>query len=290
EIDRPLGVIDSRVAGYLRVPHPTWRGMYESSSTASGAPADCSLTTNTCTLVAWNATNSLYKLDAPGDTHVTYTYTWVGGLLMNQQDASGLLYRRNRYYDPMSGRFSQEDPIGLGGGLNTYGFAGGDPVNYQDPLGLCPPCPETAGAGGAAGAAGLLTGLTTWASSTAKDVAAAIDQAAESVREKLRPPEVQNHHIATDKNGYWTPIFQKMFDKAGMSLQDPANIVPVEGHIGPHSDVYHMTVQGALLQATQGKSGAAYRTALQGALFLLSVQASTPGTPLNTMITKRGDP
>jgi len=138
ETDSPLGAIDARVSGNLRVPHPTWRGMYESSSTASGAPADCSLTTNTCTLVAWNATNSLYKLDAPSDTHVTYTYTWVGGLLMNQQDATGLLYRRNRYYDPMSGRFSQEDPIGLAGGLNTYGFGAGDPVSYSDPFGLCP--------------------------------------------------------------------------------------------------------------------------------------------------------
>src|SRR5262249_46350884 len=49
----------------------------------------------------------------------------------------GLEYRRNRYYDPKSGRFTQEDPIGLGGGLNLYGFGGGDPVNYSDPFGLC---------------------------------------------------------------------------------------------------------------------------------------------------------
>ena len=70
------------------------------------------------------------------------TYTWVGGLLMDQQDATGLLYRRNRYYDPMSGRFTQEDPIGLAGGLNVYGFAGGDPVNFADPFGLCPGLPK----------------------------------------------------------------------------------------------------------------------------------------------------
>src|SRR5262249_44554328 len=48
------------------------------------------------------------------------------------------LYRRERYYDPGSGRFMQEDPIGLAGGLNLYGFAGGDPVNYSDPFGLWP--------------------------------------------------------------------------------------------------------------------------------------------------------
>jgi hypothetical protein len=33
---------------------------------------------------------------------------------------------------------TQEDPIGLAGGLNLYGYAGGDPINYSDPFGLCP--------------------------------------------------------------------------------------------------------------------------------------------------------
>ena len=29
------------------------------------------------------------------------------------------------------------DPIGIAGGANVYGFAGGDPINYRDPFGLC---------------------------------------------------------------------------------------------------------------------------------------------------------
>ncbi len=37
-----------------------------------------------------------------------------------------------------TGHFTQEDPIGLAGGMNLYGFAGGDPVSYSDPFGLCP--------------------------------------------------------------------------------------------------------------------------------------------------------
>jgi hypothetical protein len=45
---------------------------------------------------------------------------------------------RNRYYDPATGQFTQQDPIGLAGGLNAYGFAAGDPVSYSDPYGLCP--------------------------------------------------------------------------------------------------------------------------------------------------------
>src|SRR5207247_1605652 len=35
-----------------------------------------------------------------------------------------------------TGRFTQEDPIGLAGGQNLYGFASGDPVNFADPFGL----------------------------------------------------------------------------------------------------------------------------------------------------------
>jgi RHS repeat-associated protein len=64
---------------------------------------------------------------------------WLGNVMDDLQDASGLLYRRNRYYDPATGQFTQEDPIGLAGGMNLYGFAGGDPVNFSDPFGLCPP-------------------------------------------------------------------------------------------------------------------------------------------------------
>jgi RHS repeat-associated protein len=63
-----------------------------------------------------------------------------GSLLREQQEATGLLHRRAREYDPATGRFTQEDPIGLAGGLNLYGFAGGDPVNFSDPFGLCPHC------------------------------------------------------------------------------------------------------------------------------------------------------
>src|SRR5438093_13243791 len=64
----------------------------------------------------------------------------MGSLIEHGRDASGQMYRRNRYYDPASGRFTQEDPLGLAGGMNLYGFADGDPVNFGDPFGLCPEC------------------------------------------------------------------------------------------------------------------------------------------------------
>ena len=46
-----------------------------------------------------------------------------------------LYYMRNRWYEPGTGRFLSEDPIGLEGGLNQYVFAADDPINQMDPLG-----------------------------------------------------------------------------------------------------------------------------------------------------------
>lgn len=102
-----------------------------------------------CVSVVWSALWSAFDRNRSGVWD-----NWHGTVLESKRDKTNLSYSRNRYYDPQTGRFTQEDPTGLAGGLNLYGFASGDPVNFADPLGLGPckgsngeeiPCPEPEG-------------------------------------------------------------------------------------------------------------------------------------------------
>ena len=49
---------------------------------------------------------------------------------------TGLHYNVHRYYDPMVGRYTSEDPLGLSGGLNRYAYADASPNNFIDVYGL----------------------------------------------------------------------------------------------------------------------------------------------------------
>ena len=69
------------------------------------------------------------RVGGTADSRFAYTGHYVHG-------PTGLAFTLYRAYDPQLGRWLNEDPIGLAGGINLVVFAGNDPVNQSDPLGL----------------------------------------------------------------------------------------------------------------------------------------------------------
>ncbi|WP_223641143.1 AHH domain-containing protein [Corallococcus sp. EGB] len=108
------------------------------------------------------------------------------------------------------------------------------------------------------------------------------------------PGEVRVHHIATNKwweathnGGPWSPRFQKLFDRAGMSLDDEVNTVGVRAHQGPHPREYHETVYSRLSDALGDCSTIqSCRDALVGELQALGRLISRPNTRLNILVTQ----
>lgn len=116
----------------------------------------------------------------------------------------------------------------------------------------------------------------------------ALDKA-EGYLKKTAGPE---HHIATNKNwlseirgGPWSPRFEKLFKKAGMTLEDAANKIRVPGHHGPHPEAYHQEVFRRLTEATKGLDGPAYKKALIRELDKIATEAQTVGSRINKLVT-----
>jgi RHS repeat-associated protein len=87
--------------------------------------------------------------DGSGAVQTSYTYQPFGtssttgasttnpmGFTGREDDGTGLLYYRARYYHPAMQRFVSEGPVRLAGDPNLYGYVGNSPPNFRDPTGL----------------------------------------------------------------------------------------------------------------------------------------------------------
>lgn len=100
--------------------------------------------------------STVFVTDVQGEIRNSYQYDAFGMSLgtteklnnrirytgQQYDDVTGQYYLRARYYNPVAGRFMQED-VYQGDGLNLYAYCGNNPVVYDDPSGYkrkaCPP-------------------------------------------------------------------------------------------------------------------------------------------------------
>jgi len=109
------------------------------------------LRSGTTSYYQMNGTGSATSLsNGAGSLAQTYTFDSFGkqtassGSLTNPfqyagrefDSESSLYYMRARYFDPSTGRFISEDPIGFDGGENFYAYTRNSPVDLKDPFGL----------------------------------------------------------------------------------------------------------------------------------------------------------
>ena len=173
--------------------------------------------------------STAYVTGRSRETENIYQYDAFGNLLEKREDISnrilytgqqyvqetGQYYLRARYYNPVVGRFLQEDTY-RGDGLNLYAYCANNPVVYYDPSGHvknnCPP----------------------GAAANVKETQG--NQAVNGGNNNSKPNQV--HHFATDKNKTYTQQFKDIASNYGLDLDGDWNKESLP-HQGRHPNAYH---------------------------------------------------
>jgi RHS repeat-associated protein len=108
--------------------------------TASGSPLDLAglglAPASSRNFTIDDQARGIYEAPFSGEAAQSAVGNVFGFQGLPEDGETGLLYVRNRYYDPEMGRFITPDPLGYVDGPNVYQFAMNSPVNFSDPLGL----------------------------------------------------------------------------------------------------------------------------------------------------------
>lgn len=131
--------------------------------------------------------SSLPNEDPDGDGTKTTINLRFPGQYFDRE--SGLHYNYHRYYDPAIGRYLSSDPIGLHGGINTYGYALNNPLKYSDSDGLNPGVGCLAGSWAGPVGCGVGAGLVTIIGGAILMNTVGADDPKTKEKEKTCPPE-----------------------------------------------------------------------------------------------------
>jgi RHS repeat-associated protein len=102
-----------------------------------GSPRQVINRTTNAVVWSWSLLGNAFGATAATPAGVTFNLRFPGQYADTE---TGLNYNYFRDYEPGTGRYAESDPIGLRGGINTYGYARSSPLNYFDPSGLQSMC------------------------------------------------------------------------------------------------------------------------------------------------------
>jgi RHS repeat-associated protein len=103
-----------------------------------GSPRNMQATAGTSSVWTWNLmANTATGSNAFGEQASAGTVTDFNLRFPGQYaDGNGLSYNYFRDYEAASGRYVESDPIGLRGGISSFGYVEGNPTQLSDPQGL----------------------------------------------------------------------------------------------------------------------------------------------------------
>ena len=136
--DVPVGVVKPGATSGATANAASTPNLYQVYADHLGAPR---LITDTRDNIVWRWDSAEpFGASAPDQNpHGAGVFVYDQRLPGQVFDAeTGLFDNWHRTYDARQGRYRQSDPIGLGGGINTYGYVAGQPTMLVDPTGEIP--------------------------------------------------------------------------------------------------------------------------------------------------------